>query len=111
MCLADESRWSACDGFVLPFRDNGRAMIVGDTTGGSSGQPAFVALPTGMRYQVRTVRQYRPDGGPCVGVGIAPHVVVRPTRDDLRAGRDAAYARALTLVRVSDAPTSEGHEH
>lgn len=97
--LADEACWSACDGFVVPFRDNGRATIVGDTTGGSSGQPVFVNLPNGMSYQVSTKRQYQPDGSPFEGAGIAPHIVVRPTPEDLRAGRDPVLERGLKAAR------------
>lgn len=35
--LIDRGTFSAAEDFVLPFKDNGRAWIVGEATGGSSG--------------------------------------------------------------------------
>jgi C-terminal processing protease CtpA/Prc len=38
------------------------------------------------------------DGTPLVKTGVVPDVVVEPTIEDLRAGRDPALERALALL-------------
>jgi carboxyl-terminal processing protease len=97
--LADGGCFSACEDFVMPFKDNGRAIVVGETTGGSTGQPYVVELGDGMQAIVGSKREMFPDGGRFEGVGIRPDVEVAPTAEDLRAGRDveleAARARLL----------------
>lgn len=70
--LIDGGVFSTAEDFVLPFKDNGRALIAGEVTGGSSGQPYVCDLGGGMQLWVGTKRQYLPDGGPFEGVGIAP---------------------------------------
>jgi len=37
--LVDRFCGSACEDFVMPFKDAGRATIIGETTQGSSGNP------------------------------------------------------------------------
>jgi carboxyl-terminal processing protease len=97
--LADGGCFSACEDFVMPFKDNGRAIVVGETTGGSTGQPYVVELGDGMQAIVGSKREMLPDGSRFEGVGIRPDVEISPTVEDLRAGRDveleAARARLL----------------
>jgi hypothetical protein len=83
---------------VLPFKDNGRARVVGETTGGSSGQPYILDLADGMLAFVGAKRESFPDGSRFEGVGIRPDVEVAPTVDDIRAGRDVALDAARRLL-------------
>ena len=98
--LTDGACWSACDGFVVSFKDNHRATIVGDTTGGSSGQPVFLSLGNGMSFQVSMKREFLPDGSPFEGVGIAPDIVLRPTPEEIRRGEDRVLAKALSIIKA-----------
>lgn len=97
--LVDEGCHSACEDFTMPFKDNGRATIVGRATAGSTGQPYSASLGDGMRVVVGAKREYFPDGRRFEGVGIEPDVRVIPTPEDLRAGRDAELEAALNLLR------------
>ncbi len=50
---ASEEKWeyhSACEDFVMPFKDNGRAVLVGGSTAGSSGQPYVLDLGHDMIF-------------------------------------------------------------
>ncbi|MDQ1184066.1 C-terminal processing protease CtpA/Prc [Agrobacterium larrymoorei] len=58
----------------MPFKDNKRAEIVGETTGGSSGQPYLCDLGDGMRLWVSTKRQMFPNGARFEGLGIEPDI-------------------------------------
>src|SRR5208337_3600329 len=46
--LVDAGCMSSCEDFTMPFKDNGRATIVGETTAGSTGQPYMLDLGKGM---------------------------------------------------------------
>jgi carboxyl-terminal processing protease len=97
--LVDRATWSAGEDFVMPFADNGRATLVGETTGGSTGQPYYHTFDNGMGFAVGTKRAYLPDGGQFEGVGLAPDVAVRLRRGDLYAGRDPVLDRAIRIAK------------
>ena len=82
----------------MPFKDTARAVIVGETTQGSSGNPYRASLGYGMAVSIGAVRYRFPDGTPFEGVGIAPDVVVERRISDLVAGRDAILERAQALA-------------
>jgi carboxyl-terminal processing protease len=92
--LVDAGCFSACEDFVMPFKDNGRAVVVGETTGGSTGQPYMLDLGDGMQAIVGAKREMFPDGARFEGVGIRPDVEITPTVDDLRGGRDVVLEAA-----------------
>src|SRR5262249_2322581 len=50
--LVDRFTCSACEDFVMPFKQNGRAEIIGEATEGSSGQPYFHDFGNGMSFMV-----------------------------------------------------------
>jgi carboxyl-terminal processing protease len=97
--LVDGGCYSACEDLVMPFKQNHRALIVGEATGGSTGQPAMVDLGKGLVVLVGAKREIFPDGTPFEGVGIQPDVEVRPSAADLRAGRDTELEAALRLAQ------------
>lgn len=97
--LVDRECGSACEDFVMPFKDNGRATLVGETTVGSSGQPLFMDFGNGMSFRVGAKRERFPDGSPFEGVGIAPDVRIEWTADDLRIGDDPVLKKARELAR------------
>src|ERR1035437_2646500 len=86
--LADAGCFSACEDFLMAFKDNHRALIVGETTGGSSGQPYMLDLGKGMMIMVGAKREMFPDGSRFEGVGIKADLEVGPTLEDLLAGND-----------------------
>ncbi len=89
---------SACEDFVEPFKDNHRAMIVGETTQGSAAMPVYHDLQNGMGLMIATKRFYFPDGSEFEGVGIKPDIEIHPTIEDLKAGRDVILDKALKLA-------------
>ncbi len=99
--LTDGDCASSCEDFVMPLAWAKRATVVGDTTLGSTGQPAFADLGAGMRASVGARCAHFPDGSRFEGVGIAPDVLVRRTRDDIVTGADRVLATALALARRS----------
>lgn len=97
--LTDRRCGSACEDFIVPFKDNKRAIIVGETTMGSSGQPYIYNFDDQISIAIGTKREYLPDGRPFEGRGIEPDVFVQPTIQDLKSGRDVVLEKALSLAR------------
>ena len=92
--LTDAGCYSACEDFVMPFKVTHRALIVGGTTGGSTGNAKMIDLGQGMMVMVGVKRASFPDGSPFEGVGIQPDVEVDPSAEDLRAGKDTVLEAA-----------------
>lgn len=100
--LVDAACHSACEDFAMPFKDNGRGTLVGETTAGSTGQPYVMTFSTQMASGgpemmalIGAKRERFPDGAVFEGMGIRPDVAVVLTRSDLQSGRDPILARAL----------------
>jgi len=93
--LIDGTVGSAAEDFAMPFKDNGRAILIGETTAGSSGQPHYMDLRDGFRTWIGAKRESFPDGSTFEGVGIAPDVEVIQLAVDLREGRDRVLNGAL----------------
>lgn len=99
--LTGPATFSAAEDFVVPLHASKRATIVGERTGGSSGQPLQIELPFGGHARVCTKRDAYPDGREFVGVGIIPGVEVHPTPADIAAGRDVVLAKGVEVVRAN----------
>jgi carboxyl-terminal processing protease len=82
----------------MPFKDTGRAVIIGEMTQGSSGNPYRADLGNGMSMAVGAVRYRFPDGTDFEGVGIAPDVTVERTLLGIINNRDAVLERAEELA-------------
>ena len=92
--LVDGGCNSACEDFTMPFKDNARALIVGATTAGSTGQPYTLDLGNGMLAMIGAKREMFPDGSPFEGAGIKPDVEIFATPDDLRQPTDIVLEAA-----------------
>jgi carboxyl-terminal processing protease len=91
--------YSAAEDFLVSFISTGRGKLVGETTGGSTGNPMLLKLPGGGMAFICTKDDAFYDGRGFEGVGIDPDIRVAPTIADIRAGRDPALARAVALLK------------
>jgi len=98
LVLTSARTYSAAEDFVVAFDAMQRGRIVGEATGGSTGQPLLFDLPGGGKARICTKRDSYPDGREFVGVGVQPQVAVHPRAADLQAGRDTVLHAALGLV-------------
>lgn len=75
-------------------------VIIGEPTGGSTGQPLSFRLPGGGTGRVCTLQTRYADGRDFVGNGVQPKVRVTPTLADFRAGKDTVLDAALAYLRT-----------
>ncbi len=98
LILTDRGCASACEDFVVSFKDNGRALIVGERTAGSSGQPYIYMFNRDISVAIGAKREYMPDGTPFEGRGICPDEKVELTVEDIKSGKDPVLTRALKVA-------------
>ncbi|HET6431943.1 S41 family peptidase [Dyella sp.] len=98
--LAGPRTFSAGEDFVVSFKLMKRGLLIGETTGGSTGQPLQFELPGGGHARICAKRDTWPDGTEFVGQGIVPNLRVAPTIGDIRAGRDPVVERAAAVLRA-----------
>jgi C-terminal processing protease CtpA/Prc len=89
---------STAEDFAISLRHAGRAILVGEPTAGSAGNPISFPLPGGGQFRVATFRAYLPDGGEYIGIGVQPDIEISPTKGDIRQGVDATLDRALEVL-------------
>ena len=98
--LIGNETFSAAEDFVVPLHAAGRATIVGQKSGGSTGQPLrFSFLDGKILGRICTKRDTYPDGREFVGVGIIPDVEVHPGPSDIIAGRDVTLEKAIEILK------------
>jgi C-terminal processing protease CtpA/Prc len=96
--LAGPQTFSAGEDFLVSFSVLKRGPIVGEATGGSTGQPMQFGLPGGGRARICVKRDSFPDGSPFVGRGIQPTVVARSTVEDVRQRRDVVLEAGIAAL-------------
>lgn len=92
--LTSAQTFSAAEDFVAAFDSMHRGITVGQTTGGSTGQPLGFGLPGGGSARVCTKNDRAPDGTVFEGVGLKPTITVEPTAKDVQQGRDPVLEKA-----------------
>jgi C-terminal processing protease CtpA/Prc len=98
--LTSAATYSAAEDFTATFKSMKRGVVIGEPSGGSTGQPVFFALPGGGIAAVCSKRDYFSDGTEFVGVGIQPDVVVHPTAKSIIAGKDDVLEAAVKYLQT-----------
>lgn len=96
--LTGPRTYSAAEDFCVAFRNAGRGKIIGEPTGGSTGNPLMIKLPGGGTGIICTKLDSFPDGSPFVGVGIQPDILVPASVEDIRSGVDRVLKVAVETV-------------
>jgi len=96
--LTGPNTMSTSEDFLVPLDYSGRALLIGETTAGSTGNPVSVVLPGGGILRVCSKRDTYPDGREFVGYGIEPDIPVQPTVAGIRANRDEVLEKAVEVL-------------
>jgi C-terminal processing protease CtpA/Prc len=99
LVLTGAATYSAAEDFAVAFDGMQRGALVGEATGGSTGQPLVIKLPGGGGARICTKQDSYPDGRVFVGVGVQPQHIVKQTVDGVRAGRDEVLEAALAQLQ------------
>jgi C-terminal processing protease CtpA/Prc len=96
--LVDEISQSHAEYTAMALRVAPNALVVGSTTAGADGNVSPFPLPGGLRTMISGIGVFYPDRRPTQQVGIVPDLVVTPTIEGIRAGRDEVLEAALKKV-------------
>jgi len=94
--LVDETSQSQAEYTAMALRAAPNAIVVGSTTAGADGNVSPILLPGGLRTMISGIGVFYPDGTPTQRVGIVPDVVVTPTLEGIRAGRDEVLEEGVS---------------
>lgn len=97
--LTNRRVFSASEAFVLMMRTLPHVTVVGDTTGGGSGNPVHRELPNGWTFRVPRWLAFTPDFEPYEGVGLAPDLWVSTPDALLESGTDRIFETAVEILR------------
>jgi len=91
--------YSAAEDFTAAFKCMKRGIIIGQKTGGSTGNPMGYSLPGGGIGFVCSKRDLMPDGTEFVGKGINPDLEVMESIADIKQGVDAPLIKAIESIK------------
>lgn len=96
--LVDDVSMSQAEYTAMALRAGPKAIVVGSTTAGADGNVSPIPLPGGLRTMISGIGVFYPDKKPTQRVGIVPDIVVTPTIDGIREGRDEVLEKALRHI-------------
>jgi carboxyl-terminal processing protease len=105
--LTSPRTFSAAEDFLVAFDQSGRGTIIGEPSGGSTGNPLNFSLPGGGTGLVCSKHDSYADGREFVGVGVKPQITVSPTVADYRAGKDPVLGKAVVEIGKYRAKTKK----
>lgn len=90
--------YSAAEDFLVAFTSLKRGITIGQSTGGSTGQPLIFPLPLGGFAGVCSKKELMLDSAQFVGKGIAPDITVTYTLQGAITGRDDVLEKAILFL-------------
>ncbi|MBL0937915.1 MAG: hypothetical protein IBJ03_03410 [Gemmatimonadaceae bacterium] len=96
--IAGRGGFSATESFVAAMRTMPQVTVIGDTTGGASGNPATYALGKGWQFTVPRWLEFAPDKQPIEWRGVAPQIAMAWRPRDYDARRDPLIDAAVGLL-------------
>ncbi len=97
--LTGPRTFSAAEDFAVACKTSKRVTLLGEATGGSTGQPLSLELPGGGFARICAKRDRYPDGTEFVGRGVVPDVEVSSTLAAVRRGGDVQLEKALGIIQ------------
>lgn len=98
--LTSTYTFSAAESFALDLKESGNATLIGEPTGGDTGnRPQTFQTSGGIFFRLPTREpSSSPQGFPMEGKGIPPHHEVHQTVSDFMQNRDTVLESALQLI-------------
>lgn len=103
--LIGQKCMSSNESFIAMMSGDPNALIMGDHTCGSSGNPEIIKLPLNMTVSVPRWIDYLPDGTPLDERGFQPQVKFEPTPGAFDGNRDDLLTAALERLRKAPLPS------
>lgn len=96
--LVNEKSQSQAEYTAMAFRAAKNSTIVGSTTAGADGNVSVIFLPGNLRTMISGIGIYYPDGTETQRIGIVPDVIVKPTIEGIKKGKDEVLEKAIEII-------------
>ncbi len=96
--LTNRRSFSSTEWFVSGMRTIPYVTVVGDTTGGGSGNPIHRVLPNGWSMRISNTQKQLPEGYDFQYIGIPPDVPVWISNADSISGIDSILEKAIQIL-------------
>jgi hypothetical protein len=106
--LTNRLCFSTTEHFVLMMRVFPHVTVIGDVTGGGSGNPILRELPSGWVYRISRWISLTPEKEIYEGIGLEPDILVNISEEDSLIGKDTIMETAIqTLQFLIDSELEE----
>ena len=102
--LTSTYTFSAAESFTLDLKESGNAIIIGEGTGGDTGnRPRTFHTTNGIYFRLPTREpSFSPNGFPMEGKSIMPHYEVYQSVNDFMKNRDMVLEFALKMIETNN---------
>lgn len=102
--LTSTYTFSAAESFTLDLKESGNAIIIGEGTGGDTGnRPSTFHTTNGIYFRLPTREpSFSPNGFPMEGKSIMPHYEVYQSVNDFMKNRDTVLEFALKMIETNN---------
>ncbi len=97
--IVNELTQSQAEYTAMAFRAGVNTTIIGSTTAGADGNVSTILLPGGLRTMISGIGVYYPNGKETQRVGIVPDIIVKPTIEGIKKGKDELIEKAIELIK------------
>jgi carboxyl-terminal processing protease len=98
--LVDSGSASASEILAGALSEYNKAILIGDQTFGKGSVQELVPVTDDTSLKVTIARWLTPNGNSISQEGITPHILVKPTEADIKAGKDVQLERAKEFLRT-----------
>ncbi|HCM33508.1 MAG TPA: hypothetical protein DF603_05070 [Chryseobacterium sp.] len=99
--LVDENTQSQAETTTMMFKQHPKAKIIGSNTSGANGDIIKFKL-AGLDTCFTGLGAYYPDGRETQRIGIIPDIIIKPTVDGIKNGKDEVLERALMYIKNNE---------
>jgi C-terminal processing protease CtpA/Prc len=99
IALIDANMQSHSESAAMILRNTGRVTMIGSPTTGTTGNAIPIGLPNGINISFTSMKVMNTDGTKFQNIGVVPDVLVKPTIEGIKAGRDEVLEKAVEYMK------------
>ncbi|WP_347216583.1 S41 family peptidase [Chryseobacterium sp.] len=96
--LVDENTQSQAETTTMMFKQHPKSKVIGSNTSGANGDIIKFKI-AGLDTCFTGLGAYYPDGRETQRIGIIPDILIKPTAEGIKNGKDEALERALLYIK------------
>ncbi|MCL2074564.1 MAG: S41 family peptidase [Marinilabiliaceae bacterium] len=96
--IVNELTQSSAEYTAMAFRAGDNTTIIGSQTAGADGNISTILLPGGLMTWISGIGVYYPDGTQTQRIGIVPDIIVEPTINGIKEGKDELLEKAIEII-------------